>query len=120
MIGLRDMVSALGWLAHIAIDVVFVVISLTIVRKHRPDAALLLAGGAGVSLVTMLGTWMAYTIGPRIVPSASLVGAMPTFYTAVALGSSMMGVLGQILIIAGVVRLARPERTVSADPGRYE
>jgi hypothetical protein len=107
------------------VQVAFVVVALTIVRKARGDAALLLAGGAGMGLLTTIITWLAYVLVPWLVPygswpSSGGVASLDRIYAAISLGSSLMYVLAQILVIAGVVRLARPERPAMQDPGRYE
>jgi hypothetical protein len=116
------LLAGAGTLVHVLVQIVFVVVALTVVRRRRSDAALLLAGGAGLALVTMITSWLSYAVVPRFMVSVSTGGAswMGAVFGLLSFGASIMHALAQIMVIAAVVRLAKPERTVADDPGRYE
>jgi hypothetical protein len=122
--------SFLGSAMYLVVDVIFIVVALTSVRRHRPDAALVFTGAAVLEIFTSLAGWVGYYVAARVLarswsaysPSSSggLMGSYYTIYGAIHLGTSLMGVLAKVMMIVGVVRLATPAPQRAYDPGRYE
>lgn len=121
--------SFLGSAMYLLVDVIFIVVSLTTVRRNRPDAALIFTGAAVLEIFTSFAGWVGYYIAARMLTTSwsaytpSSGGGMGSYYAiygAIHLGTSLMGVLAKVMLIVGIVRLASPAAQKAYDPGRYD
>jgi hypothetical protein len=117
---LYTLVSAVGTLAALALEITLLVVVLTTVRRHRPDAAAVLAGSAGVTIFSTLASSFFYVVAARLMDRAS--GGIDAYMTVQAAFSAAMIIvrgLAAVLLIIGLARIAAPPRAVG-DPGRYQ
>jgi hypothetical protein len=106
--------SLFGTLVSLALEGALLVLALTTVRRHRPEASLLLAASAGVTLFGSLTSFVAYPLLARFFSPEDYVKA-----TAVAgLFFTLLRATSGVLLLAGLVRLATPP--ASEDPTRYQ
>jgi len=114
------LVYATGLLISFAFIVVWIVVLVAVVRKHRPDVLVLLGASVGVSALATFFS-LVVTIGMRVVP----YGGGDTYmlmYGATSAASTLLHAVASALLIAGVAKLAKPPPNAYAmrDPGRYE
>jgi|SRR4051812_44026166 hypothetical protein len=99
--------SALTTALFLLVDIVFLVLIVTTIRRQRPDAWGLLAAAVGVALLTNLLNVVSGLVGSMFVSGS---GGMESFihYTAAShLLLTMTGITARILLVIGVLRLAR-------------
>jgi hypothetical protein len=88
------------------VQLVFIIVVATLVRRHRPDVSPILLLALGVEALVSLGTYAAQVLVPRLLlPDA-------THYAQALALLGLMGALGHAigrgLLLWGVVRLATP------------
>jgi hypothetical protein len=98
---LSTVVSLVSGTLSFLLDVSLLVVALTIVRKRRADAGLLIAGSAGVQLFTTITIRIAYAV----------VGSMHSsstrdVYSLLQLGGAFANAVAVVLLILGIVKLA--------------
>ena len=90
--------SALSFLLEVAL----LVVALTIVRKRRADAGLLIAASAGLQMFTTVTSRFVYAGMGRLVNGSSYAETS----AVVSLGFSFFHAISAVLLILGIVRLA--------------
>jgi hypothetical protein len=83
------------------LEVALLAVALTIVRKRRADAGLMIAASAGVQMVMTVTIPIVYAAMARMAMSS--YREMAAF---IQLGSSFVHAISAILLILGIVRLA--------------
>jgi hypothetical protein len=97
-------VGGFASLATLAVEIVFIVVVATLVRRERPDAWALLAGSFACDVVALVvGTGGSFA-------GTMLFGTSGGLYAiaGINLFASVLRVVARALVILGVVRLARP------------
>jgi hypothetical protein len=100
--------SAFSLLLNLSVLIAFVVVVLTIVRRHRPDAVALLLGALVLELLLTCASYATSLILPQLVGTLGGVGryaeaqAINVFVFALAHAAT------RGLLLWGIVRLARP------------
>jgi hypothetical protein len=106
--------SLFGTLVSLALEGALLVLALTTIRRHRPEASLFLAASAGVTLFVSLTASVAYPLLARLFSTDDYVKA-----TALAgLFFTLLRGAAGVLLLVGLVRLATP--SPSEDPTRYQ
>lgn len=104
-----SLASGLASFVHFVLLVAFLIVTIVVVRRHRPDAWLPMLGAAITELVGTLIYRLIVTIGPMVmVRSGSPAGHMGSFYAGAALLSTCINVLFWVLLLVGLVRVAKP------------
>ena len=78
--------------------------ALTLVRKRRADASLLIAVSAGIQMVMTIAISIVYAAMARMAMSSYRTGA-----AFIQLGSSFVHAISAVLLILGIVKLASDE-----------
>lgn len=100
--------SGLGGLVALGFGIAFLVLSLTTVRMHRPDASGLLSAAAGLYLADVVVVRGLYLVGPMLMQHGSGMDGYRTFLAAVNLLGVMFHVAWMTTLLLGLVRIARP------------
>jgi hypothetical protein len=95
------------------LEIALLVVALGPVRRHRPEASMLLAGAAGLNLLATIVYYPATMLMGRMFP----VGNYGAGYAALSLLMGLVRGTSGVLLIFGILRLAVP---VNRDPTRYE
>jgi hypothetical protein len=104
-----------------SLEVALLVVILTTVRRHRPDAYSLLAIGTGLDLVfTVLGTISAFATSIFGIRGEGGIETYAQMYAATTAFFMLAHAAARVTFIVGLVRLARPTADPMRDPGRYE
>jgi uncharacterized membrane protein len=98
---LSTVVSLVSGTLSFIIDVSLLVVALTIVRKRRADAGLLIAASAGVQLFTTITIRIAYAVMGSVGSSSYREVA-----ALIQLGGTFANTLAAVLLILGIVKLA--------------
>ena len=99
--------SVFSVLVNLAVLGVFVVVILTVVRRHRPDAAPILVGAIAFELLL---TCLSYVVS-MMLPRFAMVGGVAGYAQAQAVNVfvfTLAHVAARGLLLWGIVRLARP------------
>lgn len=110
-------VSGLGFLLRIGFEIALIAVALTTVRASRPDASSLLAGAGGAQLFNSVTGYALSIAMPHMAGGGSegiLVGVLAQQGLSMAIST-----VAYVLLLLGIVRLARPAQTGAVDPGRY-
>ena len=112
--------SGLASFIHFVLVVVFLIIVIASVRKHRPDAWLTFLGAAIVELVGTLLLRLLHTIGPMVIGSSGGYEHMAGFYAGTSLLGTCVNVLFWVLLLVGLLKIAKPPQmdAVGAPPYR--
>jgi hypothetical protein len=104
--------SGFSWMVNTGLWVSLLVVVLTAVRRHRPEAMRLLLWAALLGLLQAL-------VGPGLGVLLSQTGALGLDGEAVLVGHALLGFTGTllhaavfVLLLMGIVRLARPARAL--------
>lgn len=87
---------------YFLLDVALLVVALSIVRKRRADAGLLIAASAGLQMFTTVTSRLVYAGMARLATGSSY-GEMSAF---VSIGFTFFHAISAVLLILGIVRLA--------------
>jgi hypothetical protein len=115
---LLSIVSGLGFLVRLGIEVTLLIVALTTVRTRRPEAAPMLVAASGTQI---FGTLVAYGLNfflarlPYESADKRMLG-----YAVVQASTMMLALLGGVLLLLGIFKLAQAPQTASTDPGRYQ
>jgi hypothetical protein len=97
-------VGGFSSLATLVVEIVFIVVVATLVRRERPDTWALLAGSFACDLVALVvGTGGSVATTMLFQSSGGLYAV-----AAINLFASILRVVARALVILGIVRLARP------------
>lgn len=113
--------SGLASFIHFVLVVVFLIVVIASVRKHRPDAWLTFLGAAIVELVGTLLLRVLHTIGPMVmVRGGGGYEHMAGFYAGTSLLGTCVNVLFWVLLLVGLLKIAKPPQmdVVGAPPYR--
>ena len=102
-----SLASGLAAFVHFALVVGFLIVTIVVVRKHRPDAWLPMLGAAITELAGTLIYRILITIGPMFIVRSS-GGHLGSFYAGTALLSTCINVVFWVLLIVGLIRVAKP------------
>ena len=108
---LSSAVSLISGTLSFLLDVSLLVVALTIVRKRRADAGLLIAASAGLQLFTTIAIRIAYAAMASMAAS-SFRGIAPF----IQLGGAFSNAIAMVLLILGLVKLASD---APANPSPY-
>lgn len=100
--------SAFSLLLNLAVLIAFVVVVLTVVRRHRPDAVALLIGALALEFLLTCVSYAASLILPQI---AGWLGGVARYAEAQAVNVFVFALAHAAtrgLLLWGIVRLARP------------
>jgi hypothetical protein len=103
-----SLASGLGGLVSLGFGIAFLVVTLTTVRMHRPDASGMLATAAGLYLADVVVIRGLYMVGPTLVSRTGDFDAYSSFLGAVNLLGTMFHVAWMTTLLLGLVRIARP------------
>lgn len=102
--------SGFSWMVGAGLWIGLLVLVLTAVRRHRPDALRLMLWASALGLLQAL-------VGPGLGVLLSLVGSVGLDGEAMVLGHAVLGFAGTllhaavfVLLLMGIARLARPAR----------
>lgn len=84
------------------LEVSLIVVAMTIVRKRRADAGLLIAASAGVQLLTTIAIRIAYAV-----MASMAVSSFREVDAVIQLGGAFANAITMVLLILGVVKLAQ-------------
>ncbi|MEP7126011.1 MAG: hypothetical protein ABJE95_34080 [Byssovorax sp.] len=108
---LSTAVSLVSGTLSFLLDVSLLVVALTIVRKRRADAGLLIAASAGVQLVTTIGIRIAYAVMGSVGSSS-----FREIAAVIQLGGAFANAVAMVLLILGIVKLAADEPSGNRPP----
>lgn len=98
---LSTVVSLVSGTLSFLLDVSLLVVALTIVRKRRADAGVLIAASAGVQLVSTISIRIAYAVMESMGSSSFREVA-----ALIQLGGTFANAVAAVLLILGIVKLA--------------
>jgi hypothetical protein len=112
--------SGLAAFVHFALVIGFVIVVAVSVRRHRPDAWLTFLGAAIVELLGTITIRVLHTIGPMVIGSSGGYEHMAGFYAGTALLGTCVNVLFWVLLLVGLLKIAKPPQldAVGAPPYR--
>jgi hypothetical protein len=96
----------LSGVVRFLLEIALLVVALGPVHKHRPEASLLLAGAAGIALMTTI-LWY---------PATWFLPGNAAAYAVIGMFTTLLNAMSQVLLLLGILRLAVP---VNRDPTRY-
>jgi len=96
--------AALSILLNLSVLAVFIVVIVTVVRRHRPDAVPPLLGAVIAELLIAVLSFVGSTVLSRVVGAA----AYADYYAAQTAVFALAGAAARGLFLWGIVRLARP------------
>jgi hypothetical protein len=108
---LSTAVSLVSGTLSFLLDVSLLVVALTIVRKRRADAGLLIAASAGLQLFTTITIRIAYAVMSSVGSSSFREVA-----ALIQLGGAFANAIAVVLLILGLVKLAQDEPSASRSP----
>src|SRR3954469_19078270 len=94
---LSSAVSLISGTLAFLLDASLLVVALTIVRKRRADAGLLIAGSAGVQLITTITIRVAYAVMASVTSSSYREVA-----AVIQLGGAFANAIAMVLLILGL------------------
>jgi hypothetical protein len=116
MIG-NESISMLGMVTSafctsvtMAVNIALLIVALTVVAKHRKDAAFVLASAAGLFSCGTLFSAFGYSLGSFAIARASSppdFRMFTMFSSAMRLGTTLFYVAGSVCLIVAMIRLAR-------------
>lgn len=98
---LSTVVSLISGTLSFLLDVSLLVVALTIVRKRRADAGLMIAASAGLQLFTTITIRIAYAVMASMAASSFREIAL-----VIQLGGAFANAIAIVLLILGIVKLA--------------
>jgi hypothetical protein len=104
--------SAFSGIVSLVLEIAMLVVALGPVHKHRPEASMLLAGCAGINLLSTLFWYPASFLLPRVLG----VGGYAGVHVVLSLFTTLLHGTSGVLLIVALIRLAVP---ASSDPTRY-
>jgi F0F1-type ATP synthase assembly protein I len=108
---LSSAVSLISGSLSFLLDVSLLVVALTIVRKRRADAGLLIAASAGVQLFTTITIRVAYAV-----MASTASSSYRELAAIIQLGGAFANAIAMVLLILGVVKLAQDEPSNGRSP----
>jgi len=107
-----SLAGGLAAFVHFALVVGFLIVTIAVVRRHRPDAWLPMLGAAITELAGTLIYRVLITVGPMFMDrSGASVGHLGGFYAGMSLLSTCINVVFWVLLLVGLVRVAKPPVT---------
>jgi hypothetical protein len=100
--------AGVSTVVSLAIQIALLVVSLTVVRRHKPQAVTPLAASFGLGLVSSLASAVAYPLLAALMTSGGIDKYM-LMQSAVSVGFTLVHVVTGVLLILGLVKLATPE-----------
>jgi hypothetical protein len=100
---IMGIVGGFSSLATFIVEIVFIVVVATLVRRERPDAWAIFAGSFACDILALLFS----TLGTMAVSFLASTSGSLYPIAAVSLFAGLLHVVGRALIVVGVVRLAR-------------
>lgn len=110
---LQTISSLVAFGAHIAIAIALIVVALSVVGRHRPDASGPFLFAGIVDLVGTLLHWLLVMVGPRVISDYE---GLPTFFAATSLLGVCFNIGWGALLLVGIARVARPAPGVAMPP----
>jgi hypothetical protein len=111
--------NGLAGFVQFVLLVAFLVVTIVVVRRHRPDAWLPMLGAAITELVGTLIYRVLMSIGPMFMARSSGISHMGGFYAGMALLSTCINVVFWVLLLVGLVRVAKPPQVDIAGAPPY-
>jgi hypothetical protein len=91
------------------VDAPLLVVSLTIVRRHKPLAVAPLASSFAVSLVSTLLGVLAYPVAGIMAAHSGGVERLLVVQSALTVGFALIHMVAGVLLVLGLVKLATPD-----------
>lgn len=101
---LQSVASMLSLGVHVALAVALIIVAVSTVARHRPDASQPFLFAGVVDLAGTLVHWLLAMVGPRFVP----VDGISTFFGATTLLGTCFTIGWGALLLVGLARIARP------------
>jgi hypothetical protein len=99
--------NLLATVVGLALQVGLLVVALTVVRRHKPEAVPLLAGSFAVGIASTVLSAVAYPLAAALVqPDGMRHYAMTQ--AALSVGFMLLHLVSGVLLILGLVKLATP------------
>jgi hypothetical protein len=105
---LLSIASGLGAIVAVGFGIAFLVLTLTTVRMHRPDASGMLTTAAALYLADVTLVRALYWVGPMLILRSSGMEDYQAFLGAVNMLGTMFHVAWMTTLLLGLVRIARP------------
>jgi hypothetical protein len=99
--------SGVSTVVSLAVQIALLVVSLTVVRRHKPQAVALLASSFGIGIASTLVSVVAYPLLATLMTSTS--GGIDKYMmmqSAVGVGFALVHMVSGVLLILGLVKLA--------------
>jgi hypothetical protein len=109
--------SGLSTLLGLAIQVALLVVSLTVVRRHKPHAVAPLASSFAVNLVATLLGVVAYPVAGMMADRSGGVESFMVVQSALTVGFALVHMVAGVLLVLGLVKLATPDPAPAAGDG---
>ena len=117
--GLYGVISALFGFTNFVVHVIFLIITLTLVRSRRPDAFFPFTMAAALLLLQTLLNLTGPPLVGRLVSAGSYSSGGMRMFTILFGFGTMMSVIAWILMMVGLVKTASPpeEFSLNRPPG---
>ena len=110
---IMSMIMGATGLLYLGLEIALLAAIVVSVRKHRPDAWGVLAMGVGMQMAGTLVSYVGSYAGSLMMAQAGGGGGVDGFMrvqSAVHLGAALISGTGKVMLILGIVRLAKPEQ----------
>jgi hypothetical protein len=99
--------SSVSTLLAVAVQIALLVVSFTVVRRHKPRAVPLLASSFAIGLASTVLSVVAYPLA-----AALMAGGMERFMlaqSALTVGFALVHMVAGVMLVLGLVKLATPD-----------
>ena len=99
--------AGLSTLVGLVIQIALLVVSLTVVRRHKPNAVAPLAASFSIGIASTMVSVVAYPLLSTVMTSAGIDKYM-LMQSALTVGFTLVHMVSGVLLILGLVKVATP------------
>jgi hypothetical protein len=103
----QSIASGISTLVSLAFHGIVLTITLTHIRRYRPEATLPMAVSASIALAMSILLPVAYALVPVLLRSLD-TSDMPLIYAAITIGQTLVYLVSDIFFILALLALAKP------------
>ena len=100
--------SGLSTLVGLAIQIALLVVTLTVVRRHKPQAVTPLATSFGLGIATTVASAVAYPLLAAVMSRSGGFDNYMLMQSALSVGFALVHMVSGVLLVLGLVKLATP------------
>jgi hypothetical protein len=101
--------GSISTLLGLGVSIALLVVTLTVVRRHKPQAVVPLAASFGIGIVSTLSSVVVYPLLATVTHSSSDgIGSYMVMQSAVTVGFALVHMVAGVLLVLGLVKVATP------------